>query len=677
MTSVPPHRTKVFISYSHADEDWLERLKRHLKSLVRDAQIECWDDTHIRAGDDWQQEIRTALNAARVAILLVSADFFASDFINQEELPPLLVAAKARGTRILPVIISACRFARTLELARFQAVNSPDKTLIDMSKADQEKTFDSVASIIEDLLKVAESQISSALTTSPSPPSKPRLFGRDGMVEDIVKSLLARSPSPIPILGGPGIGKTTVSLAAFHDPRVAEKFGVRRYFVRCDPATTAEGLTGEIARTIGLELGPNLEAHVFAWLMEVPAVLMLDNAETPWEADTEATERLLTDLSCIPGVALLASVRSAQRPLGPAWRETVTVGPLSLVDAKLAFLAIAGAKHSADELLDTLLGALDGLPLAITLMAYFAEPEPDLSGVWHQWQRERTELLRRPGSMTRLGNIAVSFELSITGSRMTSPAQRLLSIAALLPDGIVHDDLNALLPDEGTKAARVLRAVGLAHDEQGRLRLLAPVREYIVAAHPPEDADQERAMEHYIGLARTLGPRVGYEGGAEAVIRLAADLASIEAMIRLGLVVSDPSEATEAAIELRNFWMFSGLGTSSLLEEAGEFARNRKDFQALANCILSLGAIALARSDHDAARAWYEEALPLYRQVGAVLGEANCIQSLGDIALARSDHDAARAVRGGAAALPPSRRLARRGELHSEPGQHRVGAVGS
>ncbi|GEO40883.1 hypothetical protein SAE02_50310 [Skermanella aerolata] len=464
------------------------------------------------------------------------------------------------------------------------------------------------------------------------------------MVEDIVKSLLADPPAPIPILGDPGIGKTTVSLAAFHDPRVANMFGARRYFVRCDPATTAEALTGEIARTISVELVPNLEARVFAWLTEVPAVLMLDNAETPWEADTEATEHLLTGLSCIPGVALLASIRSGQPPLGPAWRETVMVDPLKLVDAKLAFLAIAGAKHSADKLLDTLVGALGGLPLAITLMAHLASSEPDLAGLWHLWERKHTELLRRPGIETRLGDIAVSFELSIGGQRMTPMARRLLSIAALLPDGILHADLDTLLPDEAMEAARVLRAVRLAYDEHGRLRLLAPVREYVAATYLPEEADRERAVEHYIRLASTLGPVVGAEGGAEATIRLAADLASIEAMIRLGLAATDPSFAIEAAIDLTDFVRFSGFGTESILHDASKYARNQDNLQLRAHCIRSLGDIALQRSEHDAARSRYEEALPLYRQVDNALGEANCIKGLGDIAWRRLDYDAALAL---------------------------------
>src|SRR5688500_14672196 len=109
-------------------------------------------------------------------------------------------------------------------------------------------------------------------------PPVPRVFGRDVVVILIVASLLADPPMPVTVLGDPGIGTTTVSLAALHHSLVADRFGARRYFVRCDPATTADALTGEIARTIGLELGPNLEARVYDWLKEAPAVLMLDNA---------------------------------------------------------------------------------------------------------------------------------------------------------------------------------------------------------------------------------------------------------------------------------------------------------------------------------------------------------------------------------------------------------------
>src|SRR5918993_2592769 len=97
MASSSSTRTKVFISYSHADKEWLDRLKRHLKPLVRENSLDLWDDTHIRPGDDWKQEIQNALDTAQVAVLLISADFFVSDFIDEAELPPLLAAAQAGG----------------------------------------------------------------------------------------------------------------------------------------------------------------------------------------------------------------------------------------------------------------------------------------------------------------------------------------------------------------------------------------------------------------------------------------------------------------------------------------------------------------------------------------------------------------------------------------------------
>jgi nucleotide-binding universal stress UspA family protein len=145
-------RQGVFISYSHADAQWLERLQKHLKPLQRDG-VEVWDDTRLRAGERWREEIREALAKTKVAILLISADFLASDFIVTNELPPLLKAAEEDGATILPVIISPCRFTRMDNLSLFQAVNDPAKPLVQMRHANREKVLDDVARAVEDALK--------------------------------------------------------------------------------------------------------------------------------------------------------------------------------------------------------------------------------------------------------------------------------------------------------------------------------------------------------------------------------------------------------------------------------------------------------------------------------------------------------------------------------------------
>ena len=140
-------RTEVFVSYSHRDNTWLKRLQTHLKPLVRSGIIDLWDDTRIKTGGDWRKEIEMALDFAKGAILLISADFLASYFIVNNELPPLLARAEQQGCRIVPVIVSPCLFEATPELNRFQAVNAPSRPLTAMKEHEQEKVLVKVAEV--------------------------------------------------------------------------------------------------------------------------------------------------------------------------------------------------------------------------------------------------------------------------------------------------------------------------------------------------------------------------------------------------------------------------------------------------------------------------------------------------------------------------------------------------
>ena len=142
-------RTRVFVSYSHHDSEWLQRLQVHLRPLVRSSTIDLWDDTNIAPGSKWRDDIERALASAKVAILLVTADFFASDFIAEIELPTLLEAAQNDGALIMPINISPSRVGREAALSAFQAVNDPRIPLINLPAGGQEAVFDEVAQRIE------------------------------------------------------------------------------------------------------------------------------------------------------------------------------------------------------------------------------------------------------------------------------------------------------------------------------------------------------------------------------------------------------------------------------------------------------------------------------------------------------------------------------------------------
>ena len=99
-----------------------------------------WDDTEIEAGAKWHDEIKLSLNKAKVALLLVTQDFLASDFIQKNELPVLLKKAEEQGATVIWVAVSASTVEDT-PINAFQAANDPKHPLDSLSEAEQNKVL--------------------------------------------------------------------------------------------------------------------------------------------------------------------------------------------------------------------------------------------------------------------------------------------------------------------------------------------------------------------------------------------------------------------------------------------------------------------------------------------------------------------------------------------------------
>lgn len=392
-------------------------------------------------------------------------------------------------------------------------------------------------------------------------PAGPILVGRDAEVTALVQAWLDYPPRPVAVLGAPGIGKSAVCLTALHDLQVAERFGGRRWFIRCDGAESADSLLTVLAAELGVtgEAAPGaLLRALCAVLAKRPAVLVLDNFETPWVADPLATEERLRAVAAVPDCAVVVTARGGSRPGGLRWREFAMLSPLALADARQVFLNVTGPGFADDPLLDGLLDGLDGVPLAVELAAYAAQGQPSLGSVLQRWQTERTKMLERMGGASRELSVPVSVELSVASPLMTGPASKLLALLGVLPDGIAHQDLPLLLPEDGLAGAAVLRQLGLAFDEGGRLRMLSPIRDHVAITHPPVPADLDAAVSFYTQLAAATGHLVGTSQGAQAVLRLRTETGNTTVMVTHAAAGHRTGDLTEVLNSLAEYWRFTG-----------------------------------------------------------------------------------------------------------------------
>lgn len=119
--STPKKKWKVFYSYSHKDKDILENLDVHMSSLKRNDKIDSWYDANLLPGQDWDKEIGKQLRNSNMIILLISANFIASDFCYLKEMKNALNRHKKGQCVVVPILIKPCLW-ETTPLASLKAL---------------------------------------------------------------------------------------------------------------------------------------------------------------------------------------------------------------------------------------------------------------------------------------------------------------------------------------------------------------------------------------------------------------------------------------------------------------------------------------------------------------------------------------------------------------------------
>ena len=142
---------KIFISYSHKDEPFKDELVTMLAGMQRRGIVDAWHDRRIDAGDEWYKSIQDAMDDCDIAILLVSPDYLASRFIQEDEQPKLLKRREEMKARVMPIIIRPCIWQSEETISILQVMPKDGKAVITFSKenGDRDQAWADIASVIE------------------------------------------------------------------------------------------------------------------------------------------------------------------------------------------------------------------------------------------------------------------------------------------------------------------------------------------------------------------------------------------------------------------------------------------------------------------------------------------------------------------------------------------------
>src|SRR6266545_838777 len=374
-------RPSVFISYSHKDEVWKDRLVTHLAGLERNGRLYTWTDRRIRVGQAWLREIETAMEEARVAVLLISPDFLASGFIQDREVPRLLERRAQEGLHVVPVIVKDCLLEEEVRISDLQARPRDGRPLASY-RSDKRDT--ELKKIAKEILGLLGEQASPAPAPDPVvakdsalvplhqlPPPPADFTGREADLAELRAAVAKGGVTIFGVRGMGGIGKTALALKLSRE--VAPLYPDAQIYldlqgVSDHPVPPAQAMAHVIrAFHPGTRL-PESEAEIAALYLSAlhgrRALLLMDNA-----AGADQVRPLIPPEGCL----LLVTSRFFFHLPGFQVKD---LDEMPLEDARALLLQIA--PRIGDQA-DRIAEICTGVPLALRQAAGTIAERPDLS----------------------------------------------------------------------------------------------------------------------------------------------------------------------------------------------------------------------------------------------------------------------------------------------------------
>ncbi|KAF8179419.1 hypothetical protein BJ912DRAFT_1045156 [Pholiota molesta] len=517
-------------------------------------------------------------------------------------------------------------------------------------------------------------------------PPKPHLMvQREEQLNLALNILLRPEPSRIAIIGGGGFVKTTLARMILHDSKIIERYQ-SQYFLSCEGISNIDSLLLGFGSMLGLKVAPSAILPSARRLLETSTTLIcFDNFETPWEAfDTRTkVEELLESIADIPNVSLIITIRGEQRPSKVAWSKPL-LQPLSTLslDGAREILQDIASDHTIDDFTLQLLQAIDGIPLAVTLVSTLLRDGESSESLWGRWSANYTKVIHTGGD-DRQSNLNRSIVLSVNSFRMKKDAdacRQVLAALSLLPNGFpfnnkaiaslqehlssskpvgsdVHDHtrfpkLQTMLrrvtrADQRTKdvdtsagistqikirdlhtileTLRAVALIGVDHTSTSpRLQMLSPIRLFSNEFLFPETLLMlENVANYYI----TIMLRDTDYTDAVIYAQVVPEIQNIHSVFQRVFKVGYSQDITRLiyATSSLTYWShYIGYLSQDTIQTA---LKNSVDFPIPhARCLMSLGLLYRTEGQYTKAEICFREAAVLFKQAKDMDGEADALE---------------------------------------------------